>query len=312
MMNFHRRTIFLLALSSALLCLAESSLEPLPRRGQLAEERKFVRQAEEAIREEDFVDAADYYTKAGKLSHLAPEQAAQYHYQAAQMLLKAKRTSRASKAYTRLLEKYLFYVPTNDVCAQLRLLAQYFRTGTGTFLGLTDLTAAIKVYQLILRCQPSIEQSLDDRLMLARLQIDSHEDQAAVITYQETVKLAPNSPDVRFGLAMLLQRLAREGDGDGQRTRAAMREARVFLQLAPPSDPRRPQAEAILVAGREAEAERLIERAEFYLIRYHYRPEVSRRYLHDILREYADTKAAEKARHLLATKFPKDNAPSGK
>jgi AcrR family transcriptional regulator len=58
--------------------------------------------------------------------------------------------------------------------------------------------------------------------------------------------------------------------------------------------------------GLPDEAARLLARAQFYLVKYHYRPEVARRYLLDVQRDYPETPAAPDAQALLKQHFPEE------
>lgn len=293
----------LFALLTPLFAENRSALNPLENFEVFTAERGFIREAEAAADEGDYVEAAALYRKACKLQNSAAKQAGYTLQEAQMLLLSKKRSNRAREVYVTLLEKYLFHIPLESVIEQMRELAGDYEQGIGTFLGIKDSMASIEIYKLIVKYQPAIEQSLEDRLILARKQEAAKLYQDAVDTYQALVKLAPENPDTRLGLALLLEKLAKDNDGDGQRTAASIREANRFLELSSPSDPRRPAAEAVITNGKNAQAAQLVELAKFYLIKYHYRPEVARRYLHDVQREYPDTPAAREAKEILLRNF---------
>ena len=146
-----------------------------------------------------------------------------------------------------------------------------------------------------------------ERHDLERVEADGQREEAVKV-YQETVKLLPRNPDVRLALAQCLSKLATKSDGDGELSRAAIREAQSFLEFASPDDPRRELATEIITQAKNDEAKRMLSRAEFYLVKYHYRPDVARRYLLDVIREYPDSTSTLVAKALLELHFPADQA----
>jgi len=238
-----------------------------------------------------------------EISEENPAEAAMNYLAAADCYMAAGKANRARKTYNLIISKYLYYVPLPVLVEKLRELADNFAQGNGTILGLKDTLASIEIYRQIIKIQPDIRLSLDDRMVLAAKLEAEGEEADAVNTYQEIIKLAPKNPDVRLALARLLYRLACDKDGDGQYGRAAVREARSFLEFSGMGDPRRPEADQILRECRENEAKRIVSRATFYLNKYHYRPEVARRYLYDCTREYPETHGALEAKVLLEKHF---------
>lgn len=294
-MTFIRNILTIMAAACGIAYCSPGALENFER---FSQERAQLRLAEEKINDGDFAAAAALYGKAAA-NQRDQQKAAGYYLQQAQCYLRAKKAHKARQAYLKLLNSYLFHIPVEEVVEQLRELSDLFWRGEGTFLGISDPDAAIELYRMVIKYQPSINLSLNDRLVLAdKLQSREHYEDAVKLC-QETIKLSPENPDVRLRLGKLLVLLAKKGDGDGQRIRAAMREARSFLQLAPQSDPRRPEAEEIIRIGGEMCAAQLLDKAVFYMNKYHYRPAVSRRYLHDLLRDYPDASQAAEARALL-------------
>ncbi len=281
------------------------STNPLENFQNFTETRAFLRQAEECQDRGDYKKAAKLYRKAAALQSDEAKKA-EFLYLRAQSLLQAHKVHDALEAYTDLLENHLYQIPLENALEQLRRLADDFQQGRGTFLGLKDLQAAIHVYKIIVLHQPDVRRSLDDRMVLAAKQEQDSDVEGAVATYQEILKALPGDPDARFRLAALLDKTAGKRDGDGELSRAAIREAKRFLQDAGPNDPRRSEAEGFLSKAQEREASRLWERATFYLGKYHSKPQIARRYLLDLRRDYPDTEAGRKARLLLSEKFPED------
>lgn len=281
----------------------ESSLTPLADYEAYQHERALVQVAQEFEDAGKYVDAAERYRRAAKLA-TSSEQRANYLVHEAENLLRGKKSHRAKQVYFDLVNNYRFFIPLNTVLEQMRELADYFEHGTGTLLHFDDPGTAIEIYREIVKCQPGGEQSLTDRLVLGKKLEEDGQGQEAVNLYQETIKLLPRNPDVRLAMAQCLVKLAAKSDGDGELSRAAIREAKSFLEFASPNDPRREMVTEIMKNAKEKEAARLLNRAEFYLVKYHYRPEVARRYLLDLARDFPDSSSAETARQLLSKHFP--------
>ena len=243
-----------------------------------------------------------------EISEENPAEAAMNYLAAAECYMAAGKANRARKTYNLIIDKYLYYVPLPVLVEKLRELADNFAKGNGTVFGLKDTLASIDIYRQIIKIQPDIRHSLDDRMVLAAKLEAEGMDAEAANTYQEIIKLAPRNPDVRLALARLLYRLAMDKDGDGQNGRAAIREARSFLEFSGTGDLRRPEADQIIRDCRENEAKLIVERAVFYLNKYHYRPEVARRYLYDCCREYPETHGALEAKVLLGKHFNEQTA----
>lgn len=267
--------------------------------------KAFNKEAEEYLKEKEYAKAAKCYRKIEKIQENDTDKA-HYLYLAAQNFLLGKKAHSARECYTKLLEDYICHVPLQDILEQLRELADAYERGDGTTFNLKDPAAAIEIYTMIIKYENSIRQSLGDRLTLAAKLESDHRPEEAVNAYQEIIKQLPDDPDTRFCLARLLDKMAAGGDSDGLLSKAAIREAKRFLTLAKEIDPRRSEAERIIKTAREHEGKRLLERANFYLNKYHRKPEVARRYLLDIRRDYSDTSAEEAAEKLLEENFPEE------
>ena len=293
------------ALCCAGLRAQESSLTPLADYEEVRKEQELVQQAQEYAEAHKYAKAAKWYRRAAMMQ-TAPEKRAEYLMLEAENLLLGRKSHKAKAAYFELMDNYRFLVPFYRVLEQMRELADLLEHGTGTLLHIPDPGASIEIYRKIVECQPSGEQSLNDRLVLGKKLEKDGQPEEAVKLYQETIKLIPRNPDVRLALAQCLSGLAVKSDGDGELSRAAIREAKTFLELSTPMDPRRDQVNEILLRAQNDEANRLLERAEFYLAKYHYRPEVARRYLLDIQRDYPESAAIPRVQELLKKHFPAD------
>ena len=282
---------------------ADSTTNPLEGFQRFSETRARVREAEECLEREDYKGAAKIYGKAAKIQE-DEAQKAEFLFLQAQNLLRAQKPHAALEAYTNLLENHLYHIPLEIVMEQLRQLADDFQNGRGTFLGMDDPVTSIQIYAMLIRYQADVTRSLDDRLVLAAKQKEEGMVEEAVDTYQQILKALPANPDARYGLAKLLAETAEKRDGDGTIGKAAVREARSFLENAAPNDPRREEATRMIQDCRNREADRIWERAQFYLTKYHYKPQVARRYLTDLQRNYDDTPAGRRAKLQLAELFP--------
>ena len=256
-------------------------------------------EAQAAMVKEDYVEAAKIYRRMARYEKNRARSAA-YLLRGADCLMQAKKGHRALEEYTNLLENYPLYVPYEHVVEQLRQLAEWFIVGDGTFLGIKDKDTGIQIYELIIREAPAVQVTLKDRLRLAELLDGSGRGEEAVVVYQAILRQEPGNWDVRAKLALLFLKLSKNGDGDGAKLRAAVREANIVLQ----SNPDNPLAKELKRLCRDAEAEeanRLLKNGEFYLLPAHRRPSAARRYMHDVIMKYPDSNAAKEARRLLKT-----------
>ena len=256
-------------------------------------------EAQAAMVKEDYVEAAKIYRRMARYEKNRARSAA-YLLRGADCLMQAKKGHRALEEYTNLLENYPLYVPYEHVVEQLRQLAEWFIVGDGTFLGIKDKDTGIQIYELIIREAPAVQVTLKDRLRLAELLEGSGRGEEAVVVYQAILRQEPGNWDVRAKLALLFLKLSKNGDGDGAKLRAAVREANIVLE----SNPNNPLAKDLKRLCRDAEAEeanRLLKNGEFYLLPAHRRPTAARRYMHDVIMKYPDSNAAKEARRLLKT-----------
>ncbi|MBR4417086.1 MAG: hypothetical protein IKS67_09960 [Victivallales bacterium] len=256
-------------------------------------------EAQSAMVKEDYVEAAKIYRRMARYEKNRARSAA-YLLRGADCLMQAKKGHRALEEYTNLLENYPLYVPYEHVVEQLRQLAEWFIVGDGTFLGIKDKDTGIQIYELIIREAPAVQVTLKDRLRLAELLEGNGRGEEAVVVYQAILRQEPGNWDVRAKLALLFLKLSKNGDGDGAKLRAAVREANIVLE----SNPDNPLAKDLKRLCRDAEAEeaeRLLKNGQFYLLPAHRRPTAARRYMHDVIMKYPDSNAAKEARRLLKT-----------
>ena len=256
-------------------------------------------EAQAAMVKEDYVEAAKIYRRMARYEKNRARSAA-YLLRGADCLMQAKKGHRALEEYTNLLENYPLYVPYEHVVEQLRQLAEWFIVGDGTFLGIKDKDTGIQIYELIIREAPAVQVTLKDRLRLAELLEGSGRGEEAVVVYQAILRQEPGNWDVRAKLALLFLKLSKNGDGDGAKLRAAVREANIVLQ-GNPNNPLSKELKRLCRDAEAEEAERLLKNGEFYLLPAHRRPTAARRYMHDVIMKYPDSNAAKEARRLLKT-----------
>ena len=300
-----KQTILLVLTFSLLL--SASDLTP---QEKLALQLERQTQAEQLEKEGNYAKAAKIYKKLA-FNEDDYQQTAKWKLRQGECLLLAGKVQKSLDVYQDLLESNQLVIPYSLILEKLRQIADCFEQGEGTFLGLKDRSAAIKVYRLAIRETPSVHVTLQDRLKLAELLLADGEPEDAANTYLQAIKQAPANPDLRLKLARLLLKLSqdRNGDSDGSRLRGAAREAKAFLRLAPPEDTAgRQEAADILAAVQNGEAERLLMQAKFYLRPRSFRPEAAKRYLNQIFTEHPNSPAAEEARRLQRDVLPGDKA----
>ena len=295
-MNTCTRLLLILATAAILPVLASD--DDLSAFEKFRLSREYSVEAESQMAEGDYKDAAKNYLKTAELS-TEPAKTA-YLVKAADAYILADKASAALRLYQELLQKHALQLPYEHAVRQLRVLAENFVVGKGTFLGLCDVPTAIKVYELIIREAPAPHLSEPDRFRLAELLQDEHRDAEAVAVYQAIIKHASRNWDARAKLALLLGKLARSSDGDGTKTRAALREANLVLAYKP-DHPLANDLKQLVADSTELNAQRLLEQAQFYLIPTQRRPSAARRYLHDVITNFPNSQAATTARELLAT-----------
>ncbi len=254
-------------------------------------------EAQSAMAKEDYVEAAKIFRRMARYEKNRARSAA-YLLRGADCLMQAKKSHRALEEYTNLMENYPLYVPYEHVVEQLRQLAEWFIVGDGTFLGIRDKDAGIKIYEMIIREAPSMHVTLNDRLRLAELLIESGRGEEAVVVYQTLLRQEMDNWDVHAKLALLFLKLSKSGDGDGAKLRAAVREANIVLQNNP-NHPKIKELKKLCKDADNEEANRILQQGEFYLVPAHSRPASARRYFHDVILKYPDSSAAKKAQHYL-------------
>ena len=303
MKNTHWMIVFLFAAMTTILpwsVFAEGGEEDELSGFELFEKLRAMKlEAQAAMVKEDYVEAAKIYRRMARYEKNRARSAA-YLLRGADCLMQAKKGHRALEEYTNLLENYPLYVPYEHVVEQLRQLAEWFIVGDGTFLGIKDKDTGIQIYELIIREAPAVQVTLKDRLRLAELLEGSGRGEEAVVVYQAILRQEPGNWDVRAKLALLFLKLSKNGDGDGAKLRAAVREANIVLE----SNPDNPLAKDLKRLCRDAEveeADRLLKNGQFYLLPAHRRPSAARRYMHDVIMKYPDSNAAKEARRLLKT-----------
>ncbi|MGN0878551.1 MAG: hypothetical protein ACI4WT_03730, partial [Oligosphaeraceae bacterium] len=291
-------TRLLLTLATAAILPVMASDDDLSAFEKFRRSREFSVEAESQMAEGDYKDAAKNYLKTAELSQEPAKTA--FLVKAADAYILADKASAALRLYQELLQNHALQLPYEHAVRQLRVLAENFVVGKGTFLGLCDVPTAIKVYELIIREAPAPHLSAPDRFRLAELLQDEHRDAEAVAVYQAIIKHASRNWDARAKLALLLGKLARSSDGDGTKTRAALREANLVLAYKP-DHPLANDLKQLVADSTELNAQRLLEQAQFYLIPTQRRPGAARRYLHDVITNFPNSQAAATARQLLAT-----------
>ena len=169
---------------------------------------------------------------------------------------------------------------------------------------------SIEMYQKALAKAPFAKGAAGARLRLAYLLDDEGNYQAAEEQLRIILKEFPESEACRYallGLGEMLYERAKRGDGDGKFNREA-------LELFAKFKAKYPDAKEIAIVdrwilrARDVQAERLLGIARFY--QRNKRTAASMRYLHEILKDYPDAKAAPEAEKMLV-KLDETYTPDG-
>ena len=254
----------------------------------------------DAIMEEvddDFAAAAKRYAKLHELLKKIPDRAS-CKLKEAECWFKAGKTHKASEAYRYLVRNYTLYVPFGDVVPNLRILAERYEKGEGTFLGFSDRSSAIKLYNLILLEAPAIHASRADRERLAELYLKDGKKAEAVAVYQEILKQDPAQDEIRLKMCKVLIDMSHYGDGDGTIRRLAARNIRLLVEHNP-DYAKRDEVKLMMAQSEEVDAQRLLDMGKFYLRYAHYRPKAARQYLEQLALNYPGTHAAWEGNALL-------------
>ena len=262
------------------------------------ERQKLQKEAQTEEKEGAYKDAAKKYHDLVKASSRQEEKATFLLHEAECYMFAGKVTD-ARHGFTTLLNDYPYFVPYDRVIERLRQLAECYEQGKGTFFGFKDADGALSIYRLILAENPSVQASLKDRLKFAELLLETKNNLEAASVYFKILREIPSENDVRYLYVKLMLEISRTGDGDGSKMRVVRREIQYFLDTVPADDKRREEMGQLLTECKEIVAGRSLIQAKFYLQKYHRRPDVARRYLHDTIREFPDTHAAAEAAALL-------------
>ncbi|MBR0457601.1 MAG: tetratricopeptide repeat protein [Victivallales bacterium] len=266
----------------------------------------YLKDAEEYVAKEKFKKAAKAYRK---LAKRVPDtmSKASFFLKEADCIFEAGKTQYAAELYQKLMQEYPLYIPYQHVVERLRILAERYVDGNGTFWGIRDSSQAIKLYYLIIQEAPALNVSLQDRERLAELLIQNDRAEEAVAVYQEILKQNPALDDVRLKLALLFINLSKSGDGDGSKVRAAIRHAEMILKRNP-SYERKDEVRQLIEEATESQANQLLETAKFYLVKSHFKADAARYYLQDVLSRFPYSHAALEAKNILVS-HPALNTP---
>ncbi|MBN2449747.1 MAG: tetratricopeptide repeat protein [Lentisphaeria bacterium] len=302
-MNDSVRRLRVLAL---VLALAGSAHGQVQGYGQYSRQKEFMREGERLESTGRYKAAAKAYRRSGLYTTDNRTRAALLSREA-ECRFQAGQPYEAFAAYSLLLESYPLHASYTAVVPRLRQLAGQFERGDGTFLGISNRTKAIEVYELILQETSSGAAGLmQDSLTLGALLTQAGRPEEAVEIYRDALRRFPrdpSAPEARLALGRLLVEESRHGDGDGVVARQAARELNGFLESSPDS-PRRSDAEFLLGLLDERRAETLCELGRFYMRPVHERRPAARRYLQAVLDHYGETAAASRAEVLLADLGP--------
>lgn len=228
-------------------------------------------------------------------------ESARLKFRQAECLFKDGEFHDSYEVYEDLLENYPMHAPFGEILERLRDLAERFARGEGVFLGVKNRTLAADIYEAILGRAPTGPQAAGDTLRLAQLQAEMNATDDAVFTYRELLKRFPKAKETaeaRLALGRLLLEMSGHGDGDGSLARQARNQLETFIRHNPKHE-RRDEADLLIDIVSEKQAMGLYDLGEFYQRQAHRRLPASRRYLHDVLREYPKTTCAVLAQLLI-------------
>ncbi|MFO7821904.1 MAG: outer membrane protein assembly factor BamD [Lentisphaeria bacterium] len=251
--------------------------------------------------EENYADAAKVYKKMQRYASTKSNRTFAL-YRRAECLFLADKYNQALKAFLELGDNYPRAAEYPRINQRLRSIAAAYASGEASFLGGKDIEQARDIYQRILTFAPAGKNAPEDTMRLAEFQQLDNQPGKAVVTYREVTRKFPRSkqaPYARLALAGIYLNKAKETNDQWEPAMQARRMAARYLDLYSEHQAR-DKGEAIVRAANEELARDLLYLGHFYLRPAHYRPDVARRYLSDLLREYDQTSAAREARVLMA------------
>jgi len=153
----------------------------------------------------------------------------------------------------------------------------------------------VEVYEKALVRGPFAKMAPKAKLRLGRIYLEEGKKDKALKMFREVSTQYPGSPEQKYGyleLGNALIQMARKGDGDGANAKKA-KQALQTIVAKYPEDDEAAWAKDALVEADEIAAKRLHGVASFY--KRTGKPEVAQQYFKEVVREFPDTKVAEKS-----------------
>jgi len=153
----------------------------------------------------------------------------------------------------------------------------------------------VEVYEKALARGPFAKMAPKAKLRLGRIYLVDGKKDKALKMFREVSTQYPGAPEQKYGyleLGNALIQMARKGDGDGANAKKAKQVLQTIVAKYP-DDAEAAWAKDALVEADEIAAKRLHGVASFY--KRTGKPEVAQQYFKEVVREFPDTRVAEKS-----------------
>lgn len=274
----------------------------------------------EELKEQDYIDAAEYFAEAEQLAD-----AVDLKFRAAMQEADSYRSAGHRGKEFDALEKIIRRYPTRIGISEI--VDREYAIGEAYFHGyrdpafwslrfipwLTDKNRMPEVYEAALKHAPFAPAGANARLRLAVHYLSEGRNEEALKLLREVIRIYPGSESARFAMLELgnaLSEMALNGDGDGKHFDEAMSIFRSYREQYPDGSENNWVTQSENNA-RSAYAQRLYNIAEFY--HREGRNDPAGVYLLEVMRRFPDTDAAVESEKLLTkldkTYFPEQVKP---
>jgi outer membrane protein assembly factor BamD (BamD/ComL family) len=248
------------------------------------------------------------YKKAAKIYHGLAKRTNAYTKKArlmqseADCLFEIEKYGDADDIYQDLLKNYGSFIDYHHVVGRLRDLAQKYKNGKVSWLGISKIHKTIEIYKLITELAPAEDLVAVDNLNLINIYMDEEEYDKAIAQQQLVLKRYPQTEQATYAAFLMakayyLMSLKYDQDADN-----ALQALILFKDFCAshPDHALVKDAGVLQTKCEERLGRKLVDRAKFYWTsHYWFRPVDARTYLYDAVSNYPKTAAAGEAGKLI-------------
>lgn len=248
------------------------------------------------------------YKKAAKLYHKLARNTNTYTKKArlmqseADCIFEIGRYADADDIYRDLLKNYGSFIDYHHVVGQLRNLAQKYKDGKVSWLGISKIYQTIEIYKLITELAPAEDLVVVDNLNLINIYMDEEDYDLAIAQQQHVLKRYPQTEQAAYAAFLMAKAyylMSLKFDQDADNALQASILFKDFIATHPEHSLVK-DANLLLAKCQERLGRKLVDRANFYWTsHYWFRPDDARRYLYDAIHDYPETEAGAEAQKLI-------------